>query len=158
MKSKILKAFLSGLLSLAVIIGVSAILYVPEKTAEFKDNILILHRENEQEKEFIVNMKNYKSATAYPVLNAVGELDWYITVKTNLFSRIFPDSNTLNNIIRVDSGGWESLQNGGAAMYSFVYEGVPTVRNVYYTEADIEKDGVDRDELSEKSVLVWSAE
>lgn len=158
MKSKALKIITTVAACIALIVSVAYMLYVPETTAEYKENILMVQDVSDGEVELFVNLKNYKKATAYPVLDEEGNLDWYISVKVNLLSKIFPDGNTLNNIITVDSGGWDSLQNGGAVRYSFVYEGVPTARNIYYTETDIEKDEVDREELFENRVLVWSSD
>lgn len=158
MKSKALKIITTVAACITLIVSVAYMLYVPETTAEYKENILMVQDVSDGEVELFVNLKNYKKATAYPVLDEEGNLDWYISVKVNLLSKIFPDGNTLNNIITVDSGGWDSLQNGGAVRYSFVYEGVATVRNIYYTETDIEKDEVDREELFENRVLVWSSD
>lgn len=158
MKSKALKVIITLAVSIALIVSVAYMLCGPESAAEYKENILMVQDVSDKEVELFVNLKNYKAAVAYPVIDDEGNLDWYINIRMNILSKLFPDGNTLNNIIKVDSGGWSSLQNGGAAEYSFVYEGVPTVRNIYYTETDVENDEVNREKLLENSVLIWSSE
>lgn len=161
-KSNLKKTVISVVLCLTLIFSVGYIMFVPETTQKYTDDLVNVKIPVDEGIDAHINLPNYRKISWFTVYNEEKEVDVYLTVKHNLFTRIFKDSDKSDNFWRTNGFGCVSYQDGGS---DYIHPD-NTVKNIYYVDGDITKAEIilsDPDESNDSQLkdychLVWTAD
>lgn len=161
-KSNLKKTVISVMLCLTLIFSVGYIMFVPETTQKYTDDLVNVKIPVDEGIDAHINLPNYRKISWFTVYNEEKEIDVYLTVKHNLFTRIFKDSDTSDNFWRTNGFACVSYQDGGS---DYIHPD-NTVKNIYYVDGDITKAEIilsDPDESNDSQLkdychLIWSAD
>ena len=161
-KSNLKKTVISVVLCLTLIFSVGYIMFVPETTQKYTDDLVNVKIPVDEGIDAHINLPNYRKISWFTVYNEEKEVDVYLTVKHNLFTRIFKDSDKSDNFWRTNGFACVSYQDGGS---DYIHPD-NRVKNIYYVDGDITKTEIilsDPDESNDSQLkdychLVWTAD
>ena len=161
-KSNLKKTVISVVLCLTLIFSVGYIMFVPETTQKYTDDLVNVKIPIDSGIDAHINLPNYKRITWFTVYNENNEIDVYMTVKHTLFTKLFKDSDKSDNFWRTNGFVCVSYQDGGS---DYIHPD-NRVKNIYYVDGDITKAEIilsDPDESNDSQLkdychLVWTAD
>lgn len=161
-KSNLKKTVISVVLCLTLIFSVGYIMFVPETTQKYTDDLVNVKIPIDSGIDAHINLPNYKRITWFTVYNENNEIDVYMTVKHTLFTKLFKDSDKSDNFWRTNGFVCVSYQDGGLG---YIHPD-NRVKNIYYVDGDITKAEIilfDPDESNDSQLkdychLVWTAD
>ena len=161
-KSNLKKTVISVVLCLTLIFSVGYIMFVPETTQKYTDDLVNVKIPVDEGIDAHINLPNYRKISWFTVYNEEKEVDVYLTVKHNLFTRIFKDSDKSDNFWRTNGFVCVSYQDGGS---DYIHPD-NRVKNIYYVDGDITKaetilsdpDESNDSQLKDYCHLVWTAD
>lgn len=159
-KRNLTKIIVSVIVCLAVIISGAYALLVPEFSVKYEQGMLEANIPVDGGIDVWVKLPNYKRLDFFAQYNENEEIDIYLNAKQTLFTKLFKDSDTSDNLWRTNGFICVSFQDGGT---DYIHPD-NTVKNIYYIDMDIEQADLilnDPDESNDSIVentrhLVWS--
>lgn len=159
--SNLKKIVISVVLCLCVILGSAWALFVPEFIVPYSDGLLEAKIPTDGGIDVWVNLDNYKNIDFWAEYKENDEIDVYLTVRQNVFTKIVKDSDTSDNFWRTNGFICMSMQDGKT---DFIHPD-NTVKNIYYLAMDIDEaknisgdDNKENDSIfTSASHLIWSA-
>ncbi len=115
MNKKNLKKIVIGvILSLAIILGGTYMLFIPEFTVPYSENLMTVKIPVDGGIDALVNLPNYTSVYSVATYNNDDEIDVYLTVTRNLWTMIFKDRDKTDNFWRTNGFIAISYQTAGS--------------------------------------------
>lgn len=100
-KRNLKKIVVSVVACLALILGSTYILFIPEFTVPYSDDLLTVKIPEDEGVNVWINLPNYTQVYSAAEYNG-DEIDVYLTVTRNLWSMIAPDYDEMNNFWRTN--------------------------------------------------------
>ncbi len=161
-RRNIKKVAISVVLCLAVILSATYALFVPEYEVSYEKGMLEANIPEDGGIDVWVNLPNYKRLDFDAQYNENDEIDIYLHAKQTIFTKMFKDSDTSDNLWRTNGFICVSFHDGGTG---YIHPD-NTVKNIYYIDIDIDemKNILGDDDKANDSIvqnakhLIWSAE
>jgi len=131
-RRNLLRTITATVLAVAVILGIAVLGIVPEFVVDFDDALVTVEKPVDGGLDITIGAGNYKRAYASCVKNDDLTMDVYITVVDNAFTKLLPDTDRSDNLVRIGNGICVSYNNGGNILFHVPadVEGF----NIYYAE------------------------
>ena len=143
---------------LAIVLGSAYLLFVPEYTVPYSDDILEAKIAVDNVLQVDINLDNYKTIESWDVYTSENEMDLYFCIVQDIPSKLFKDKDKSDNIWVINNGRCVSYKDD---KMTNVYNETDTINNIYYVEIDPDEVHYMTDGISfanHKTTLVWSAE
>ncbi len=113
-KKNLIRIVVSVTLCLAVILGGTYMLFIPEFTVPYSEDLMTAKIPVDGGVDVHVNLPNYTAVYCVATNENKGELDVYLTVTRNLWTMIFKDNDKTDNFWRTNGFIAVSYQTSGA--------------------------------------------
>ncbi len=150
------KIVITTVLAFAVLFGIGAMCWIPESAISYDKALAEANEAIDGGFDISFACPNYKEAYANFVRGEDGSTDVYITLSSNLFTSIIPDTDRSDNFLRITDSVCVSYKNNGRVLFFMPADS--EVKHIYYVVSDPSEFMVmDNKQLEslENKVLIW---
>ncbi len=131
-KKKIIKVIGGVALTIIVLITSYLMVFVYETPVQYQEGIAEVLIPEDEGIDIKVKLPNYKSANGKVIKTGENTYDLYINVKQTLFTKLFKDSDSSNNILRVGTGMIVDYQSERLQGYIPDRKDETVIEHIYY--------------------------